>query len=54
MDSRVQQLREASVNARPSISAERALLMTEAYRDHDGEHPIPVARAKDHIRDALR
>jgi formate C-acetyltransferase len=42
---RVARLRERSVRARPSISAERAGLITSFYRDHEGRHPVPVMRA---------
>ena len=46
MTERVAVLREESFCARPSISDERAVLMTEFYRDHHGRYPAPVMRAK--------
>jgi pyruvate formate-lyase/glycerol dehydratase family glycyl radical enzyme len=42
---RTRALRERSLAARPAISAERALLMTEFYREHDGRYSAPVMRA---------
>jgi pyruvate formate-lyase/glycerol dehydratase family glycyl radical enzyme len=45
MTDRVARLREASLVARPSISAERALLLTRFYRDNLGKHSTPVLRA---------
>lgn len=45
MNERVKRLRQASLDAEPSISAERALLLTEFYREHEGKHPVPVLRA---------
>jgi formate C-acetyltransferase len=45
MTERVKRLRAASLAARPSISAERALLMTQFYRDNLGKHSTPVLRA---------
>jgi len=45
MTERVERLRAASLAARPSISAERALLMTRFYRDNLGKHSTPVLRA---------
>jgi len=47
MTSRIQQLREQSLNAVNRISAERGLLITEFYRDHIAlGDSIPVQRAK--------
>ncbi len=43
--SRVAQLRKQSLDAIPTISAERAVLMTEAYRLHDGLLSAPMRRA---------
>lgn len=43
--SRVAQLRQQSLDAIPTISAERAVLMTEAYRLHDGLLSAPMRRA---------
>ena len=45
MNARVAGLRERSLAARPSISAERSLLLTRFYRDHLGRHSTPVLRA---------
>jgi len=42
----VQQLRQRSLDAQPSISIERALLVTEFYRDNIGRYSQPVLRAK--------
>ena len=46
MTERVNCLRERSQMAIPGISAERALLMTEFYRENDGKYSTPVMRAK--------
>ena len=45
MTERVRQLRQQSLDAVEHISAERAVLMTEFYRAHDGKHSTPVQRA---------
>ncbi len=42
---RVAQLRQRSLDAIPTISAERAVLITEAYRLHDGLLSAPMRRA---------
>lgn len=42
---RVAALRQRSLDAIPTISAERAVLMTEAYRRHDGLLSAPMRRA---------
>jgi len=42
---RVARLRRESLEARPEISAERALLVTEAYREHAGSVSAPMLRA---------
>ena len=42
---RVATLRQQSLDAIPTISAERAVLMTEAYRLHDGLLSAPMRRA---------
>ncbi|MEF9931971.1 MAG: pyruvate formate lyase family protein, partial [Bacteroidales bacterium] len=44
MNTRIQKLREESVNLQPSLSIERALIETEFYRENDGKYPIPVLR----------
>jgi formate C-acetyltransferase len=47
MNPRIKTLREKSLEAHPSLSAERALLITEFYRDRlDVSDAIPVQRAK--------
>jgi len=47
MTPRIQKLREESLNAIPRISAERALLITEFYKNHLAfGDPVPVQRAK--------
>ncbi len=45
MNKRIARLREKSFEARPCLSAERALLVTEFYRDNDGKYSVPVLRA---------
>lgn len=45
MNPRVQRLRKLSIEARPSLSIERALIETEFYREHNGKHSVPVMRA---------
>jgi formate C-acetyltransferase len=45
MSKRITRLREKSFKARPCLSAERALLVTEFYRENDGKHSVPVLRA---------
>ena len=45
MNSKVIRLREQSFGARPAISAERALLVTEFYRENYGKYSVPVLRA---------
>lgn len=42
---RVANLRQQSLDAIPTISAERAALMTEAYRLHDSLLSAPMRRA---------
>jgi trans-4-hydroxy-L-proline dehydratase len=46
MNERVARLRQASFDTAPSISAERAVLITDFYRENIGRYPIPVMRAK--------
>lgn len=46
MTERVRRLRESSLSIPPSISAERAQLLTRFYREHDGRLPIPILRAQ--------
>lgn len=45
MTDRVSSLRTKSLDTLPSISAERAALMTAFYRENDGKYPIPIMRA---------
>jgi formate C-acetyltransferase len=45
MTDRVKRLREASLEAQPTISAERARIVTEFYKENLGKYPIPVMRA---------
>ena len=45
MTPRVARLREESFKARPSISVERAVLVTEFYKDNYGKYSMPVLRA---------
>ncbi len=46
MTPRTEKLRQESLAARPSISPERAVLMTEFYQANEGRHSAPVMRAK--------
>jgi formate C-acetyltransferase len=46
MTPRTEKLRHESLSARPSISHERAVLMTEFYQANEGRYSIPVMRAK--------
>ena len=45
MNSRVQRLRQESLDAIPSISDERALLLTRFYQQENGIRSYPVQRA---------
>jgi formate C-acetyltransferase len=45
MTARTERLRRESLEAIPSISAERALITTAFYREHLGRHSVPVLRA---------
>ena len=45
MKERIARLRQQSFEAEPSISTERAELLTRFYREHEGRHPVPVMRA---------
>jgi formate C-acetyltransferase len=42
---RVQRLRELSLAGVPSVSPERAVLLTRFYRENLGQHPAPLLRA---------
>ncbi len=46
MNERTRRLREESLDAVPTISSERAELLTEFYRDNLGRWSVPVLRAK--------
>jgi len=46
MNTRTAKLRQASLAARPAISAERAVLLTEFYRENEGRWSTPVLRAR--------
>ncbi len=45
MTERTRRLRAESLSAEPSLSSERAMLLTEFYRDNEGRHPVPILRA---------
>ena len=45
MNNRISRLREQSFNAKPCVSAERALLVTEFYQQNEGKFSVPVLRA---------
>jgi len=45
MTGRTARLRRASLDARPSISEERAVLLTDFYQANEGKHSVPVMRA---------
>lgn len=45
MNERIEQLRQESQNIHPSVSIERALLVTAFYREEAGKHSTPVMRA---------
>jgi pyruvate formate-lyase/glycerol dehydratase family glycyl radical enzyme len=46
LSSRVQKLRRQSLQAKPSLSSERAELVTDFYRRHSGQWPFPLLRAR--------
>ena len=46
MNERIERLRRASREAPVRVSAERARLITEFYRENAGKHPVPLMRAK--------
>jgi pyruvate formate-lyase/glycerol dehydratase family glycyl radical enzyme len=46
MNERTAKLRQASLDARPSISAERAGLITDFYQANEGKYSVPVMRAR--------
>ena len=45
MNERIQNLRKQSVNTEPTITAERAVLVTEAYNQYAGKVSAPMLRA---------
>lgn len=45
MNNRIKKLRQESVDAEPSISIERAKIVTDFYKDNFGKYPIPIMRA---------
>ncbi len=45
LNERVKLLRQESETTRPTISIERAVLVTEAYKKHDGQVSAPMLRA---------
>jgi formate C-acetyltransferase len=45
MNERIRKLREESIGAQPSISIERARLVTDFYRENAGKYATPVLRA---------
>ena len=44
MNDRIRRLRQSSHEAKPSISHERAELLTDFYRENEGKYSIPVMR----------
>ena len=46
MNERTEQLRRLSLDTPPSISGERARLVTEFYQANDGRYSVPVMRAR--------
>ena len=45
MTERVAKLRQESLDTVPTLSIERSLIVTDAYREHEGKVSIPVLRA---------
>jgi len=45
MTDRVAKLRQESLQAVPELSIERALIMTDVYKEHEGKVSLPVLRA---------
>lgn len=45
MNERTRRLRQESLDARPSVSPERAILVTEFYQSNEGKYSVPVMRA---------
>ena len=49
MTDRTEQLRRLSLDTPPSITGERAKLVTEFYQAHDGKFSVPVMRARNFL-----
>ena len=45
MTARTDRLRRASLEAEPTISSERAEILTDVYQEELGKHSVPVMRA---------
>ncbi len=45
MNERTARLRRESLDAQPTLSEERALLVTAFYQEHEGKHSVPMMRA---------
>jgi len=45
MNERVRKLRQQSLDTIPTLSIERALIVTDVYKEHEGKVSIPVLRA---------
>jgi formate C-acetyltransferase len=45
MNERVRKLRQHSIDTVPTLSIERALLVTDVYKEHEGKVSIPMLRA---------
>ncbi len=45
MNERIQRLRKQSMSATPTLSIERAVLVTEAYKKYSGSVEVPIMRA---------
>ena len=46
MNNRIKRLRQKSLDSKPSISPERAFLVTRFYQENEGRYSVPVMRAK--------
>jgi formate C-acetyltransferase len=49
MNERTARLRQASLDAEPKISHQRACLLTEFYRQNEGKFSVPVMRARSFV-----
>lgn len=45
MNDRIKRLRKQTFETEPSLSIERALIVTHFYKENEGKYPIPVLRA---------